>query len=141
MKFQGFLTRTSGLLLAALASLPVWASQYDAELLQLTNAERSKLGIANLCISQQLTSAAQAHAEDMANSDYFNHTGLNGSSSSTRIASTGYAAVASGENIAAGSSSASATMQQRVGWVEARQCAGSLPTISIAPKPITTTVQ
>jgi len=39
--------------------------------LKLTNLERKKVGLPPLKLSSQLTSAAQAHAADMARNSYF----------------------------------------------------------------------
>ena len=50
----------------------------------------------------QLTTAAYGHSRDMADNDYFSHTGLNGSTLGTRVTATGYGWSALGENIAAG---------------------------------------
>ncbi len=46
--------------------------------------------------------AAQIHADDMADNDFFNHTGSDGSSFSQRIYDTGYNGSPMAENIAAG---------------------------------------
>lgn len=112
MKLQRFFSQTSSLLLAAWMSLPAWAGQYDAELLSLTNAERSKQGVAALCLSSQLNSAAQAHAEDMANNNYFSHTSQDGRAFFQRIAATGYSYSGSAENIAAAGATPSETISQ-----------------------------
>jgi uncharacterized protein YkwD len=66
------------------------ASIYDNELLTLTNAERQKYNLAPLTLSSQLGQAVQGHADDMAINNYFDHTGLNGSSVSDRVRATGY---------------------------------------------------
>ncbi|HAI68518.1 MAG TPA: hypothetical protein DCM38_03665, partial [Gammaproteobacteria bacterium] len=88
---------------------------YDAELLRLTNLERQKAGVSALTLSSKLGKAAQNHAKDMANNNYFSHTGLNGSSPSERIKATGYKYSAVAENIAAGHSTAEDTIQ---GWMK-----------------------
>lgn len=49
-----------------------------------------------------LHEAAQGHADDMAENDFFSHTGSDGSSFSQRISATGYTGTPVGENIAAG---------------------------------------
>jgi uncharacterized protein YkwD len=90
------------------------ASIYDNELLTLTNAERQKYNLAPLTLSSQLGQAAQGHADDMANNNYFSHTGLNGSSVSDRVRATGYSYRSVGENIAAGQRSPSDVIQ---GWM------------------------
>lgn len=88
------------------------ASQYDAELLRLTNLERQKAGVAALSLSNQLNQAAQNHADDMAKNNYFSHTGLNGSTMSDRVNATGYTYSSLGENIAAGRSTPADTIKQ-----------------------------
>ncbi len=50
----------------------------------------------------QLTVAAQRHANDMADNDFFSHTGSDGSSSSERVTQSGYNWQRVGENIAFG---------------------------------------
>ncbi|MEM7373324.1 MAG: CAP domain-containing protein [Bacteroidota bacterium] len=52
--------------------------------------------------NEELEGAALRHSKDMAEKNYFSHTGSDGSTHSQRIADTGYAAINSGENIAAG---------------------------------------
>ncbi len=74
-------------------------STYDAELLELTNAQRTQNGMRALQYSPLLGQAAQLHAEDMARNDFFDHTGSDGSSISQRISRTGYSLIAVGENI------------------------------------------
>jgi uncharacterized protein YkwD len=54
----------------------------------------------------ELSIAARLHSEDMANNGYFSHTSQDGRSPWQRIADAGYTANATGENIAAGQSSA-----------------------------------
>jgi uncharacterized protein YkwD len=66
-----------GILVAFSYTAP--ASQYDTELLSLTNAERQKAGLPALKLSSLLGQAAQNHAKDMAINNYFSHTGLDGS--------------------------------------------------------------
>ncbi|HLO49027.1 MAG TPA: CAP domain-containing protein [Kamptonema sp.] len=69
---------------------------------ELTNLERSKLGLPALKANPVLTTAAQNHTRNMADQDFFSHTGKDGSSPTNRVQSIGYPGVA-GENIAAGS--------------------------------------
>jgi len=90
-----------------------WASTYDQELLQLTNAERAKYGLSALTLSSSLGRAAQKHAESMATENYFSHTGSDGSSASDRAKREGYSSGA-GENISAGRKSPSDTIK---GWM------------------------
>lgn len=62
-----------------------------------------------------LEHTAYLHSSDMANYDYFSHTGLDGSSPSQRVTEQGYSWKTVGENIAAGQKTVSAVMQ---GWLE-----------------------
>lgn len=62
-----------------------------------------------------LRQSARGHAEDMAQNDYFDHNSLDGRSPFDRMEAAGYDYSAAGENIAAGSSTAEATMQQWLG--------------------------
>ncbi|KKC99566.1 CAP domain-containing protein [Photobacterium halotolerans] len=62
-----------------------------------------------------LEHTAYLHSSDMANYDYFSHTGLDGSSPSQRVTEQGYNWKTVGENIAAGQKTVSAVMQ---GWLE-----------------------
>jgi uncharacterized protein YkwD len=65
----------------------------------------------------ELKSAALAHSRDMANNNFFNHTGSDGRSAGDRMTSAGYRWSAWGENIAAGIplSGVSAVMQA---WID-----------------------
>ncbi|MEG4855054.1 CAP domain-containing protein [Microcoleus sp. B5-D4] len=72
--------------------------------LELTNLERSKLGLSPLTLNTQLLNAAENHSQNMAMQDFFSHTGKDGSSFTSRITATGYQFSAAAENIAAGSS-------------------------------------
>nr|WP_276606632.1 CAP domain-containing protein [Haliea sp. SAOS-164] len=57
----------------------------------------------------KLESAALGHSRDMANNNFFSHTGSNGSSLGTRASQAGYSWSALAENIAAGTSLSSPT--------------------------------
>ena len=63
----------------------------------------------------KLESAASAHSADMANNNFFSHTGSNGSDLGDRATAAGYAWNALGENIAAGYSSVGSVLQ---GWID-----------------------
>lgn len=64
--------------------------------------------------NDRLFSAAAGHSRDMAQNNYFSHTGLDGRSHAQRISAAGYASSWSGENIAAGQASVTAVMN---GWL------------------------
>lgn len=69
---------------------------------------------AALAWSCKLETAAVGHSTDMANNDFFSHTGSDGQSVGTRATRAGYTWSAVGENIAAGYSSVSSVM---AGWL------------------------
>lgn len=72
------------------------------ELLELTNRQRQNNGLPRLALSQSLGRAAQNHAGDMVNGNFFSHTGSNGSSVADRAREEGYQFQMIGENIAMG---------------------------------------
>lgn len=85
---------------------------YMVELLRLTNAEREKVGSPPLKMNSKLARAAQRHAEDMAQNNFFSHTGFNGSNLSDRLEDVSYSWKRIAENISAGQSSPKNTMQR-----------------------------
>ncbi len=91
------------------------SSRQDGRLLELTNQQRANNGVPALRLSTQLGRAAQSHAEDMVNRDFFSHTGSNGSRMSDRVNQVGYAWQAVAENIYMGTN---VTPRQAVtGWM------------------------
>jgi uncharacterized protein YkwD len=70
---------------------------------QAINAERAANGLPAVALSQKLTQAARYHSRDMADNNYFSHTGLTGSSPGDRITQACYEWWTYGEIIAAGS--------------------------------------
>jgi hypothetical protein len=82
------------------------------EIVNLTNAERRQEGLSPLDFSDLLTQAAQAHATDMAQNNYFSHTNLEGLQVSDRVTAVGYSYSRVGENIAYGFASPADTMNQ-----------------------------
>jgi uncharacterized protein YkwD len=103
------------------------ASAEDQAMLEAVNAARSQArscgsygefaAAAPLTWNCKLKAAAFAHSGDMANNDYFSHTGSDGSTVADRVTSAGYSWSSVGENIAAGLSysAVSAVMQ---GWLD-----------------------
>jgi uncharacterized protein YkwD len=87
---------------------PIQASEptnsFLDEVLKLVNIERSNAnnGLQPLELSGKLNQIAYEHSQDMALSDYFSHTGVNGSSPQDRATKGGYQYSRFGENIAAG---------------------------------------
>ncbi|MFJ8490103.1 CAP domain-containing protein [Streptomyces sp. NPDC094038] len=78
------------------------ASGVVARVVELVNAERSKVGCSALTLNTTLTKVAQAHSEDMALHRNMSHTGSDGSSPGDRITGAGYTWSAYGENVAYG---------------------------------------
>jgi uncharacterized protein YkwD len=76
------------------------------------NTFRAEHGQAPLKVSVALTRAAEWMSHDMANHDNFDHTDTRGREFDVRIEAFGYHPATKAENIAAGSSSASATLAQ-----------------------------
>lgn len=84
------------------------------QVVQLTNVERAKAGLQPLKLNNQLVDAAQDHSNDMAQDDFFSHTGADGSSVSDRVRASGYQYSTTGENIAAGQTTAAEVVR---GWM------------------------
>ncbi|GAA3755475.1 uncharacterized protein YkwD [Spinactinospora alkalitolerans] len=89
------------------------ASALAAQVVDLTNAERADAGCAPLRIEERLVTASRSHSDDMAARDYMAHESPEGEGPGERAAEAGYDAW-SGENVAAGYSSAEAVME---GWM------------------------
>jgi uncharacterized protein YkwD len=85
------------------------------QVLALVNAERAKAGCGPVGLSEQLTAAAYGHSRDMAQNNFFSHTGSAGTTVRQRATAAGYASSYVGENIAAGHTSADEVMG---GWME-----------------------
>ncbi|MBD2035360.1 pre-peptidase C-terminal domain-containing protein [Leptolyngbya sp. FACHB-321] len=86
-----------------ISSAPLSTGNYFADkVVDLTNVQRVQFGLTPLLLQLQLTSAAQTHSQNMALSDFFSHTGADGSSASSRAQTAGYSSSYVGENIAAG---------------------------------------
>jgi uncharacterized protein YkwD len=98
------LTILLGLALATPA--PVAAGPVEA-VLSVVNSARSKAGCGPLRLNQKLMAAAETHARNMAEEDFFGHEGKDGSRLSNRIKRQGYTYRAAAENIAAGQASPS----------------------------------
>jgi uncharacterized protein YkwD len=86
-----------------------------AQVLALTNAQRSKAGCRPLAVDSRLTRVAQQHSTDMARRSYFSHTDPSGHTWEQRQVSAGWSANRTGgENIARGPSDARTVMN---GWM------------------------
>ena len=88
---------------AAFAEPAAGNGQFAQRVLELTNAERQKNGLAPLVMNDSLTLAAQSYTEVLASGDCFAHTCGPEPDFSSRIQGTGYVGwSALAENIAAG---------------------------------------
>ena len=72
------------------------------EVVVLTNSYRAQHGLQPLTLNANLSISAQVHSEDMALSDFFSHTGSDGTKVRDRAVAAGYQSSYVGENIAAG---------------------------------------
>ena len=78
---------------------PVTTPQ-DVNFAGLINGLRMDDGLADVAFDARLDQAAQKHAQDMVDNDYFNHISQDGRTPEQRIIAEGYTPVISGENIA-----------------------------------------
>lgn len=78
------------------------SSGYLDQVAALTNKERLNAGCPALVVNATLTSVAQAHSEDMAAHNYFDHNSQDGRSPFDRMSAAGYRYSTAAENIAAG---------------------------------------
>lgn len=85
-----------------------------AGLLDDTNTQRSSNGLGGLALNGQLSSAAQAKANDMAARNYWSHTTPEGNQPWVFISNAGYSYKTAGENLAYGFDSSSSTV---TGWM------------------------
>lgn len=86
----------------------------SSALLGQTNTNRASEHEAELTISPQLSAAAQAKANDMAQNDYWSHNSPSGKTPWTFIEASGYQYQAAGENLAYGFTNANDTI---IGWM------------------------
>ena len=87
------------------------------ELLALHNRARAEEKLSALVVSSKLQSAAQMHAEEMADRRKMSHNGADGSTVLKRVQRQGYRLRRCGENIAYGHYSAAHVMG---GWLDSR---------------------
>jgi uncharacterized protein YkwD len=90
--------------------------QVALQVLSLVNSERAAHGCPAVAWNVQLTAAAQGQSRDMAELNFFSHTNPNPAHATAddRVRAADYGGSFTGENIAAGYSSAAAVMQ---GWM------------------------
>lgn len=98
----------------AAASPSSAASSAEAQVVELVNDERAKVGCSPVKVNAKLTEAAEAHSKDMAEHSNMSHTGSDGSQPGDRIEAAGYTWSTYGENVAYGYSSAKSVME---GWM------------------------
>lgn len=130
-KFHPFALRPAGLMvfLALFIAIPLaynltTASQFQVlgyatninvtDLFNLSNQERINNGLAPLELNTQLTSAAQAKANDMIAKNYWAHVSPDGITPWTFILNSGYNFTAAGENLAEGFDTSSGAV---AGWM------------------------
>lgn len=89
------------LALAVAAPAPALADPAQSVLASV-NALRAKAGCGPLKLNKALMAAAQTHATNMAEQDFFGHTGKDGRGFASRIRKQGYTYGLAAENIAAG---------------------------------------
>ncbi|MCX4767544.1 CAP domain-containing protein [Streptomyces sp. NBC_01275] len=85
-----------------------------AEVVDLTNRERTRAGLRPLAVDRSLTAAAQAYSTDMAARAFYSHTSPEGAQPWDRAAAAGSSLRTIGENIACGQRSAAEVVE---GWM------------------------
>ncbi|MHC1740233.1 MAG: CAP domain-containing protein [Anaerolineaceae bacterium] len=78
------------------------STSFEANVRALINQQRANAGLSTLSNSGALASAARAHSKDMAMNNYLSHSGQDGSTMESRVASAGYSYSALGEVIYGG---------------------------------------
>jgi uncharacterized protein YkwD len=91
-------------------------SDYISQVLTLVNNARTDQGLQPLTLHTQLSSAAQAHSQDMACHNYVDHVGSDGSNWFTRIQTQGYRYAYASENIYVGDPTFGGTPQGAFDW-------------------------
>jgi uncharacterized protein YkwD len=91
------------------------AGDWQREVLERVNNFRSQYGLRSLGLDPRLSQAAQAHADDMAFADYFDHVAPDGSSAGERAQRFGYPWRRIHENIAAGQATPREVVE---GWIK-----------------------
>lgn len=87
------------------------AASYVQQVVDLANAERAKAGCAPFRANGRLNTSAQAHADDMAARDYYEHNSPEGRNAGDRMSAAGYDWHKWGENIHRGPKSAADAMR------------------------------
>ena len=90
-------------------------TQFINRVLELTNEHRANNGLNPLTLNQELNASAYGHSKDMAQQDFFSHTGSNGSNFSQRNQEVGYDSNVGAENIAGGDTTPESVVK---GWID-----------------------
>ncbi|GGT28682.1 CAP domain-containing protein [Streptomyces chromofuscus] len=93
---------------------PAELTRTAADVIELTNHERTRAGLPPLASDAALTRAAQAHSDDMVARDFYSHTAPGGSRPWDRAAAAGSTHHSIGENIACGQRSPAEVV---TGWM------------------------
>ncbi|GGM07435.1 hypothetical protein GCM10010129_59180 [Streptomyces fumigatiscleroticus] len=93
---------------------PEGLARTEAEVVELTNAERARAGLPPLAPDPRLATAARAHSADMAARDFYAHTSPDGGKPGDRAAAAGSTLRSIGENIACGQRCAADVVR---GWM------------------------
>lgn len=93
---------------------PSDVSAFEQQVVELTNAERTKAGLAPLQIDSKLMAAAREKSQDMQTNNYFSHTSPTFGSPFDRLTALGISYKAAGENIAQGQRTPQEVVQ---GWM------------------------
>ncbi len=107
---------TSGAGLATITCVSQSNSDFLTQLVTLINAQRASNGLPAVTPSDQLSTAAQNHSEDMACNNFLQHSGWNGSTPESRVAAAGYTASIVQENIYAQPPQYGGDAQAAVTW-------------------------
>ena len=93
---------------------PSDVSAFEQQVVELTNAERTKAGLAPLQVDTKLMAAAREKSQDMQTNNYFSHTSPTFGSPFDRLTALGISYTAAGENIAQGQRTPQEVVQ---GWM------------------------
>jgi uncharacterized protein YkwD len=96
------------------SSTPTEADEVERQVILLLNQERARHDLSALAENQQLAAAAEAHSQDMAQHDFFDHQGSDGSTVADRIERQDYRWRFFAENLACRYPTAEAVVQ---GWL------------------------
>ncbi len=87
----------------------------DVDFATILNGLREIRGLPDVTYDSRLDAAAQKHAQDLVDNDYFSHTSLNGDQVRDRIQAEGYDPRGWAENLARGYQTQGATLQA---WID-----------------------